>query len=489
MGGTGLADGDLDPVVVGEGIAGQRDERAAFPLEGLVHGDRAVFGPGAVGGDAVAPGQGLGVEIVDIAPPAGGEEAGPDIANRPLHAPLLVAARDRDGLGQEVVVAGEVEDPGIEPDGGAAAPRASMSGSRRPTRREGVRANASRPGRRGGGIPVRHAVIDSDEAQERYSEGARRRMGREQTGAGDHGGRGDIGDGNDRRTHGSESFDALIETPWETFEEQVVAAMAEGLALERPPAAGPIDVALACGVWESRPRVMTTGDWLSELDPNDEIAALPSPVREELVGDGAAWPDDYVVVKGCSEGAAILQEAMEEADDGHRVKAGFFARLESRHEDCALRMLRSAQVLKGAGNFDWKIFAGPQRPCWTAERWRRSRSWSMSGRGRTGSWQTRNCYQGVSERTDGMLEKKETARAAFSGHRAKAAGWPTISTDGARCRLDMEADRLLCDDGRMLPWRPTARKIQRERRVEGWTTTGQDARSHMRQEDRGGERN
>ena len=45
---------------------------------------------------------------------------------------------------------------------------------------------------------------------------------------------------------------------------------------------------------------MTTGDWLSELDPNDEIAALPSPVREKLVGDGAAWPDDYVVVKGCS---------------------------------------------------------------------------------------------------------------------------------------------------------------------------------------------
>ena len=114
-------------------------------------------------------------------------------------------------------------------------------------------------------------------------------------------------------------------------------------------------------------------------------------------------------------------------------------------------------------------------------RWRRSRSWSMSGRGRTGSWQTRNCYQGVTERTDGMLEKRETARAAFSGHRAKAAGWPTISTDGARCRLDMEAVRLLCDDGRMLPWRPTAGNIQRDRRVEGWTATGQDAGSHMRQ--------
>ena len=96
----------------------------------------------------------------------------------------------------------------------------------------------------------------------------------------------------------------------------------------------------------------------------------------------------------------------------------------------------------------------------------------------------RNCYQGVTERTDGMLEKRETARAAFSGHRAKAAGWPTISTDGARCRLDMEAVRLLCDDGRMLPWRPTAGNIQRDRRVEGWTATGQHAGSHMRQEDR-----
>ena len=30
------------------------------------------------------------------------------------------------------------------------------------------------------------------------------------------------------------------------------------------------------------------------------------------------------------------------------------------------------------------------------------------------------------------------------------------------------ADRLLCDDGRTLPWRPTAGKAQRDRRVEGW---------------------
>ena len=92
----------------------------------------------------------------------------------------------------------------------------------------------------------------------------------------------------------------------------------------------------------------------------------------------------------------------------------------------------------------------------------------------------------MSERTDGMLGKRETARAAFSGYRVKAAGWPTISTDGARGRLDMEADRLLCDDGRMLPCRPTAGKIQRDRQVGGSTATGQDAGSRMRQSNRAG---
>ena len=44
-------------------------------LEGLAHADRAVLGPGAVRGDALAPGLGLGVEVVDVAPLPGGEEA------------------------------------------------------------------------------------------------------------------------------------------------------------------------------------------------------------------------------------------------------------------------------------------------------------------------------------------------------------------------------------------------------------------------------
>ena len=153
------------------------------------------------------------------------------------------------------------------------------------------------------------------------------------------------------------TFDAMIEIPWETFEEQVAVALAEGLALERPPPAGLIDVALSCGMRELRPQAMSAGEWLSDLDPDDGIAALPQPVREELVGGSAAWPDDYRVVKGWSAGTAVLQQAMDESDEADRLRARFFARLEPLRGDWALRMLRSAHVLKGAGNVDWKTYA------------------------------------------------------------------------------------------------------------------------------------
>ena len=74
-------------------VSAESMERATLPLEDLAHGDGAVLGPGAATGDALAPGLGLGVEIVDIAPRAGGEEAAPDRANRPLHAPLGLGRR------------------------------------------------------------------------------------------------------------------------------------------------------------------------------------------------------------------------------------------------------------------------------------------------------------------------------------------------------------------------------------------------------------
>ena len=153
-------------------------------------------------------------------------------------------------------------------------------------------------------------------------------------------------------------FDAMIEIPWETFELQVVAAQAERLASERPPPPGLIDVALACGMWELRPRALTVQDWLSEVDPDGEIAGLPAVVREELIGGSAAWPKDHIAVSGWSEGTALLHEAMKEGGGEEQARAAFRACLETRREDWALRMLRGAHVLKGTGNVNWRTFAG-----------------------------------------------------------------------------------------------------------------------------------
>ena len=138
---------------------------------------------------------------------------------------------------------------------------------------------------------------------------------------------------------------------------------------------------------------------LDELDPKEEITALPEPVREELIGGSAAWRDDYVVVKGCSEGTAVLQEAMEEAGDGDEVKTGFFARMEPRREDWALRMLRSAYVQKGAGKVDWKSLAGTAKTV-------------LDGR----ALETVPIMEYILERTNRVLAKEELLRGRQPRH-------------------------------------------------------------------------
>ena len=95
-----------------------------------------------------------------------------------------------------------------------------------------------------------------------------------------------------------------------------------------------------------------------------------------------------------------------------------------------------------------------------------------------------NCYEGVGERTDGMTGKELAARPVRSGRRAFEAGRSTSSTEGVTRRLDVETGRLLFDDGRTMPRRPTSGKSQRYRRVEGRSAAGRDTGSHMRQEDR-----
>ena len=92
-----------------------------------------------------------------------------------------------------------------------------------------------------------------------------------------------------------EGFDKLIETRWETFEEQVAATLAEGLAMERRHPGGGADRRRArlrdVGVAPARD---DSGDWIEELHPADQIAGLPDVVREELVGGRVVGQFEFV---------------------------------------------------------------------------------------------------------------------------------------------------------------------------------------------------
>ena len=119
----------------------------------------------------------------------------------------------------------------------------------------------------------------------------------------------------------------LFDVPRDAFAAGLAAAIAEGLASGRPPPAGLIDVARACGFLELRPWPMTAQDWLQEVDPEGDIARLTAAEREELVEASGVRPERYLDVQFWSEGTAVMQDAL---DDGVAVDgpgAPFWARM------------------------------------------------------------------------------------------------------------------------------------------------------------------
>ena len=73
---------------------------------------------------------------------------------------------------------------------------------------------------------------------------------------------------------------------------------------------------------------------------------------------------------------------------------------------------------------------------------------------------------------DVMKGERVAACRARAGDRASAAEWPVSSTGGVRRRLDVETRRFVFDNGRTPPWRATAGKAQRYRRVRGSAASG-----------------
>ena len=149
-----------------------------------------------------------------------------------------------------------------------------------------------------------------------------------------------------------------LDIPWETVPTALAAALAEGLASGHPPSAGLLDVALACGLTGLRPRPLTPRDWLTEVDPEGEIATLSVQKRGRLVNRSETWPDDHPIVETWYEGTAIFDEMLKEDQGPRQLEAAIWTHLETRREVWALTMMRAAHILKAAGrDAQWMSFA------------------------------------------------------------------------------------------------------------------------------------
>ena len=99
-------------------------------------------------------------------------------------------------------------------------------------------------------------------------------------------------------------------------------------------------------------------DGLAGLDPAGEIASLAEPERERLIGRSALWCADHEELGTWFEGTKVFDEAVNSTRGVREAETVFWGRLEERRGEWALRMLRTAHVLKVSRDDDeWRSFA------------------------------------------------------------------------------------------------------------------------------------
>src|SRR5207245_3381329 len=97
-------------------MCGQREEPPVLLREDLRDGLIGVLGMTALMRDLVAPAAKLGVEVVDIAKRPRRKERMSEVLNLALNFALLVAPARSTGAQSKVIVAGEFEQPWMEPN-------------------------------------------------------------------------------------------------------------------------------------------------------------------------------------------------------------------------------------------------------------------------------------------------------------------------------------------------------------------------------------
>src|SRR4029453_2293312 len=102
-----LADRDRDALEQRRRVVGQRQQAGRFLGEHLAYRAVRLVGTASVGGRAIAPDLGLGIEVIEIGEAAGSKEGIAHVADRALDAALLVAAGDRYGAGFIAIMPGK----------------------------------------------------------------------------------------------------------------------------------------------------------------------------------------------------------------------------------------------------------------------------------------------------------------------------------------------------------------------------------------------
>ena len=112
----GLVGAHDEPLGRRERLIGQGEQMPPLGPEALAHRAVAILRAGPIGRFALAPGERLGVEILQIGEASRGEEAFPNKADGALDAPLLVPAGDRHRARCEPIPSRELEQCWVEAD-------------------------------------------------------------------------------------------------------------------------------------------------------------------------------------------------------------------------------------------------------------------------------------------------------------------------------------------------------------------------------------
>ena len=104
-----------------QGVGWKGQQSSFFFFEDSGDGARAIAGPGPTVSDLIPPAAGLVIEVGQGGKGAGGKERGANVLDSSFHASFFISPSHMTGPGGEMVVSGQLQQPGMKANGVAAA--------------------------------------------------------------------------------------------------------------------------------------------------------------------------------------------------------------------------------------------------------------------------------------------------------------------------------------------------------------------------------